>query len=176
MTADPQNLRRYKKLDHISHILKRPDTYIGSIFPLETSTFIVSLDGEVSWSNLTYSPALLKIFDEVIQNCYDHSKRPEGKHINKIDVTINQITGEITVTDNGGIPVAKHPDLGQYIPDMIFGELMSGENYNEDEGQEREGAGTNGLGSKLTNIYSTQFKVETADGKNRYEKDRKSVV
>lgn len=170
MTADPQNLRRFKKLDHISHILKRPDTYIGSIFPLETSTFIVSLDGEVSWANLTYSPALLKIFDEVIQNCYDHSKRPEGKHINKIDVTINQITGEITVMDNGGIPVAKHPDLNQYIPDLIFGELMSGENYNEDEGQEREGAGTNGLGSKLTNIYSTQFKIETADGKKRYEK------
>jgi DNA topoisomerase-2 len=48
---------------------------------------------------------------------------------------------------------------------MIFGELRTGSNFNDDD---RTTAGVNGLGSKLTSIFSTEFKVETADGKNRF--------
>ena len=42
---------------------------------------------------------------------------------------------------------------------MIFGVLLSGSNYNDDE--ERLGGGRNGYGAKLTNIFSTEFTLET---------------
>lgn len=156
-------------LDEIDHILLRPDTYIGATSSKTTNTYIFEdANATPTFREVTYSPALLKIFDEVLQNCYDHSKRPEGKHLNKISVDVNPMTGYISVSDNAGIPVEKHPVYGEYAPCIIFGMLRSGTNYNDDE--QREGGGRNGLGSKLTNIFSEHFVVETCDGKNKYKK------
>ena len=47
---------------------------------------------------------------------------------------------------------------------MIFGELLTSSNYNDKE--ERTTGGRNGYGSKLTNIFSTQFDVEIGDHNN----------
>ena len=49
---------------------------------------------------------------------------------------------------------------------MVF-QLNSGENFNDDE--KRMVGGTHGLGASLTNIFSTKFIVETADGKKKYD-------
>ena len=160
---------KYVVLDEIDHILMRPDTYVGSLENRTTSTYLFSDNGsEPVFRNVTYNPALLKIFDEVLQNTYDHSKRPEGKHLNRIDVHVHPMTGMISVQDNAGIPVVKHHEIDKYIPCIIFGMLRSGTNYNDDE--QREGGGRNGLGAKLTCLFSTRFVVETCDGKNKYEK------
>lgn len=155
-------------LDEISHMLIRPDTFIGSVESITINTYTFDESGAVKWRDLTYCPALLKLFDEVIQNCSDFSKTPGGSKLNRIDVGISMLTGEISVLDNGGIPVEMHPTYGKYVPCLIFGELRSGTNY--DDTQKRKGGGRNGLGAKLTNIFSSHFKVETADGKNKYEK------
>ena len=48
-----------------------------------------------------------------------------------------------------------------YIPEMIFGELLTGSNF--DDGQKKVTGGRNGYGAKLTNIYSKSFYVESAD-------------
>ena len=48
-----------------------------------------------------------------------------------------------------------------YIPEMIFGELLTGSNF--DDGQKKVTGGRNGYGAKLTNIYSKSFCVESAD-------------
>src|SRR5690606_33385654 len=103
---------------------------------------------------------------EIISNSADFSKTPEGKHVNKIEVTVDPTTGTISVYDNGGIPVVKHSEYDQYVPDMIFGELRSGSNFDDDE--DSVTTGQNGEGSTLTNIFSTEFIVDTADGKNRF--------
>ena len=52
-----------------------------------------------------------------------------------------------------------------YVPEMIFGVLMSGENFDDDK--VRIVGGRNGFGAKLTNIYSKQFKVRCGDSKNK---------
>ncbi len=46
---------------------------------------------------------------------------------------------------------------------MIFGELLTGSNFNDDE--KKITGGRNGYGAKLTNIFSSIFEVETADKK-----------
>jgi DNA topoisomerase-2 len=50
---------------------------------------------------------------------------------------------------------------------MIFSTLRAGSNFNDDDDQ-RTWVGTNGVGSTVTNIFSTKFKVETADGKKKF--------
>lgn len=155
----------YRKLNEVEHVLQRPNRYLGTIAIVPQHTYAI-VDGAVTWGTYSYSPAFLKIFDEIISNSADFSRREEGKHLNKIEVEINRDTGEISVFDNGGIPVVKHSEYDQYIPDMIFGELRSGSNFNDDE--ESTGTGQNGEGSTLTNIFSKRFTVETADGKNKF--------
>ena len=48
---------------------------------------------------------------------------------------------------------------------MIFGELLTSSNYDDDEA--KVVGGRNGYGAKLTNIYSKNFRIVTADRKNR---------
>ena len=155
----------YRKLTEVEHVLERPGRYIGSTRCDVQNTYVI--DGNaIAWRDVNYSPAFLKLFDEIISNSADFSKRDEGKHLNEIRVEIDRESGMISVYDNGGIPVVKHKEYDQYIPDMIFGELRSGSNFNDDE--ESTGTGQNGEGSTLTNIFSTEFTVDTADGNNRF--------
>jgi DNA topoisomerase-2 len=156
---------KYKVLDQISHVLLRPSTYLGSNKPHTSLKWIWdSIEKKMVQKELTIIPSFIKIFDEVITNSVDEHKR--NSKLNRIDVIINRELNRITVRDNGGIPVEIHKDQKQYVPEVIFGNLMSGSNYNDDE--DRLVAGTNGLGSKLTNIFSKEFTVSTCDGKNHF--------
>lgn len=72
----------------------------------------------------------------------------------------------VTVRNDGsGLPVGFHPDYPEFrVPEIVFSHLNSGSNY-EDEDDERLVAGQNGLGVKLTNIFSDTFTVKVRDGK-----------
>jgi DNA topoisomerase-2 len=154
---------RYKVLDQISHVLLRPSTYLGSNKPNISNKWIL-IDGKMTKKELTIIPSFIKIFDEVITNCVDEHKR--NPKLNRIDVTIDTEKNTISVKDNGGIPVEMHKDQKQYVPEVIFGNLMSGSNY--DDTEDRLVAGLNGLGSKLANIFSKEFIVSTCDGKKSF--------
>jgi DNA topoisomerase-2 len=154
--------KRFKKLDDITHVLQRPSMYIGSIKP-HTAKKNVFIDDKMVVRELTYNPGLLKIFDEIITNSVDEHKRPESK-LDTIKVTISN--NKIEVWDNGGIPVVKHKDENEWIPEMIFSNLKAGSNFDDSEG--RTWAGTNGVGSSLTNIFSKEFTISTCDGKNSF--------
>jgi DNA topoisomerase-2 len=160
---------RYKKLTDIEHCLHRPGTYVGNTKPHKLEMFIPkSLDSyEMEYKEVSFIPAFIKLFDEVITNCVDASKI-EGSKLNTVKVNVTP-EGRITVTDNGGIPVVIHKVYEQYVPEIIFFELRSGSNYNDDD--QRTGAGTNGLGSKLTNIFSKYFSVTTCDGENKFHQE-----
>jgi len=153
---------KYRKVDDIEHCLLRPSMYIGSIKP-HTSKKYILVDGKMCPLELTYNPGLLKIFDEIITNSVDEHKR-EGSKLDTIKVTIRG--GKIEVWDNGGIPVVKHKEENQWIPEMIFSNLKAGSNFDDSEG--RTWAGTNGVGSSLTNIFSKEFTISTCDGKNSF--------
>jgi DNA topoisomerase-2 len=154
---------KYKKLDDISHVLQRNSMYIGSIKPHTADKWIIE-EGRMIQKQITYNPGFLKIFDEIITNSVDESKRI-GTKLNIIKVSIeNNI---ISIWDNGGIPVVKHKEHGEWIPEMIFSNLKAGSNF--DDSEERSWAGTNGVGSTLTNIFSKKFVISTCDGKNQFD-------
>lgn len=79
-----------------------------------------------------------------------------------LKVVIDVEKNFISVHNNGkGIPIEIHSKTKLWIPDMIFGHLLTSSNYDDDE--KKLTGGRNGYGAKLTNIYSTEFTVETAD-------------
>ncbi len=151
---------KYQKKSHLEHILDLPDTYIGSIEPMTTQTWIYHEDtNKMELENITYIPGLFKIFDEIIVNANDHKIRcPDLKNIK---VTIDQETGKIGVENDGsGIDIELH-ESGVYAPELIFGHLLTSANYDKDE--KKLTGGKNGYGAKLANIFSTYFRIETVD-------------
>lgn len=171
---DAQKL--YKHLGHIEHILLRPERHLGSTKEKSIDTWVVNLHNAnlgFRWVSLTYRPVLVKLFDEIILNSVDFSKTPEGTKLTKINIMVSRLTGSISVEDNGGIPVIKHESYTKgLLPDMLFGELFSSSNYNEhdEELANSDGAGQNGEGASLVNVFSKNFTVITSDGKKRYSR------
>lgn len=154
---------KYKKLDDISHVLQRNSMYIGSIKPHTSDKWIIE-EGKMIQKQITYNPGFLKLFDEIVTNSVDESKRT-GTKLNIIKVSIEN--NVVSIWDNGGIPVVKHKEHGEWIPEMIFSNLKAGSNF--DDSEERSWAGTNGVGSTLTNIFSKKFVISTCDGKNQFD-------
>lgn len=156
--------KKYKKLTDIDHVLLKSGMWIGST-KKRTDEVLFLENNKAVKKLVTYNPGFLKIFDEIISNSADEHKR--NSKLNRIIVHVNKDTGTISVEDNGGIPVQKHPVEKEWIPELIFSNLKAGSNFDEEE--ERVVAGTNGVGSTLTNIFSKKFIIETCDGKSRYE-------
>jgi len=170
---------RYTKLTQIEHVLKRPDTYIGSIQMETKNMFIASnyediKDVKMEYKEVTYCPGFIKVFDEALTNASDHAIRT-GK-VTYIKVTLDEESISIE-NDGPGVPVVIHEEEKIYIPEMIFGHLLTGENFSDTE--ERFVGGRNGLGIKLTNIFSKKFILETSDGNKAYHQiftDNMSVI
>lgn len=158
------NDKKFKKLDDIDHVILRPGMYIGSIKPHTSSKWIIDGDKMIQ-KEITYNPGFLKIFDEIITNSVDESKR-KGSNLSIIKVKVDIDNEEISIWDNGGIPVVKHSEHKEWIPEMIFSNLKAGSNF--DDSEDRSWAGTNGVGSTLTNIYSNKFSISTCDGKKQF--------
>lgn len=156
--------KKFKKLDDIDHVILRPGMYIGSIKPHKANKWLIE-DGKMIQKEITYNPGFLKIFDEIVTNSVDESKR-KGSKLNTIKVEVDKGNNYITIWDNGGIPVVKHTQHKEWIPEMIFSNLKAGSNF--DDSEARSWAGTNGVGSTLTNIYSKEFTVTTCDGTNHF--------
>ena len=80
---------------------------------------------------IKYVPGLYKIFDEILVNAADNYQRDSS--MNTIKVKIDTKRNEIQVWNNGrGIPVAKHKKTKIYVPEMIFGHLLTGSNYDDE--------------------------------------------
>ena len=169
---------KYDKKTPREHVLIRPDTYIGDIEPTTEDMWIYK-DGKIIKDKITYTPGFLKIFDEIIVNARDASVNDDS--CDTIKIEYNKEEGYISVYNNGdkGIPVEEHPEHKMLVPSMIFGELLTSSNYNDDE--KRITGGRNGYGAKLANIFSKEFTVEVMDAKRHKKfvqswKDNMSVA
>ncbi|CAD7952796.1 unnamed protein product [Amoebophrya sp. A25] len=151
----------YQKKSQLEHILLRPDTYVGSCEPQMQEMWVFDTQNEkMQFRKVTYVPALYKIFDEILVNAADHLQR--SSKMNCISVDINPEAGTIAVYNNGdGVPVKMHKEHKIYVPELIFGNLLTSDNY--DDNEKKVTGGRNGFGAKLTNVFSTKFIVETAD-------------
>ena len=106
----------------------------------------------------------IKLIDEILVNAADNIQR--DKKTTMIKVTIDQKQNRISVWNNGkGIPIEMHKDHGCYVPELVFGHLLTSSNY--DDKQKKVTGGRNGYGAKLTNIFSKRFTVETQDSKKK---------
>lgn len=112
------------------------------------------------FKDVFYTPGLYKIFDEILVNAADHRQRDPS--MNTLKVNIDKENQSISVWNNGaGIPVEIHQKEKIYVPELIFGNLLTSSNY--DDNEKKVVGGRNGYGAKLANIFSLEFTVETAD-------------
>ncbi len=158
------------KYTHLEHVLKVPDTYVGSIESTQEEHYVLNEDGtKMVKKNITYTPGEYKIFDEILVNALDHYVRIKEKNIQghdfqpvkNIKVSFDKEQGFISVMNDGeGIPVELHEAENIYVPELIFGHLLTSGNY---EKKQKHTGGKNGYGGKLANIFSKEFIVETID-------------
>lgn len=158
----------YRNMNQREHVLHRPDMYIGSIRSRREEVNIATpTDSEgfqIRPQEIDNNSGLVRIFIEPLSNSIDncwrslHTETP----LKNIKIEINTETGETSVWNDGlSIPIEKNSQTGLYNPDMIFGKLLTSSNYNDKE--ERKTSGRNGLGVKLTNIFSKSFEVKVFD-------------
>jgi DNA topoisomerase II len=181
---------RYQKKSQIEHILIRPDTYstflfasfvvlfhgwfadtcflrltqqqspVGSTQPLTTNMYVLNEQGRIVEKEITYTPGLYKIFDEIVVNAADNKQR--DPMMDKLDIVVDAEKNVISVRNNGkGIPVVIHKEHQVYVPTMIFGHLLTGSNFDDDE--QKTTGGRNGYGAKLANVFSKEFVVDCVD-------------
>lgn len=184
--AGGEDLQKYQKMTDLEHILKKPDTYIGTIEPADTMEYVMDVappaaDDDTTTTaapalltrrSITYIPGLYKLFDEGMVNMRDHVVRqaqavadgkPDALPVTTLEVEIDPADGTIHMTNDGnGIDVAQHPEHKLWIPEMIFGHLRTSTNYDENK-KEKIVGGKNGFGFKLVLIWSVWGRVETVD-------------
>ena len=151
----------YQKYDQITHVLKKPTMYIGDTSLIEKKDFILESNTIVE-KQITINLGLYKLFDEILMNAYDEAMRDSSLTFIKVTITNTQFTVE---NDGQSIDTTVHSKYKIHIPELIFGNLLTSSNYNENE--KRLTAGTHGLGAKLTAIFSKEFIIDIGDPKNK---------
>jgi len=154
----------YKKKELREHIYTIPDMWIGGIEKDTIPMWIYNDEtNKIVFNDITFVPGFYKLFDEALVNARDH--QVENKACNLIKVNVNKEEGWISVMNNGsGIPVAMHSEYKMWVPEFIFGELMTSSNYDR---KGKTTGGKNGVGIKVVNIFSKKFIIETVCTKNK---------
>lgn len=179
---------QYMKKKHRESILETPSMYVGSVKEQEEDMFIYDEDTkQIIKKKIKFRPGLYKLFDEGGVNMRDHVLRMldkiqkqekiiEGKlppnplidvnrkyrPVKKIEFFIDVDNGTITLRNDGDSPdVAWHDSEKKYVPELIFGDLLSGTNF--DKNQEKTWGGKHGYGAKLINVLSSEFIIEIVD-------------
>lgn len=174
----------YQVTTHVKHVLMKPSTYVGSTAPVVSLDYVYDLEADaVERKSFLASEALKRLFIEILSNAVDNvfatrhfsPTSKQGKYRAElfamrappVAITVTQTT--VTVRNGGApIPVVPHSDSTdetlEVIPKIIFGTLLSSSNY--DSAADRVGAGTNGYGAKLANIFSNEFRIKVGDPEN----------
>jgi DNA topoisomerase-2 len=156
----------YIKKDHVSWVLHRPDSYLGSTHSVSSYEYVSNnYSYIIERKNVNYNNAILRIFIEPLSNIIDNVPR-SMKHkvpMKKISIDIDRDTGLTTLRNDGYvIPIEKNISENEYNHSLIFGHLLTSSNY-DDTQERKDQSGRNGIGIKATNIFSSEFKVEGCD-------------
>jgi len=153
----------YQRKTHREHILDLPETYIGSTVTANEEVFLHTGTG-FKPETIAVNPGFYKLIDELLVNAHDHAIRlrqnGSADQVKKINVLCDPV-GFTIENDGEPIAVAEHPEHKVWIPQMIFGELLTSTNYNKDE--KKLVGGKNGYGVKLVNIFAKEMKVIVHD-------------
>jgi len=150
----------FKVLDDRSHVLLRPGMYLGAVV-CEPHSGVIGY----SYQTKNVVPALIKMVEESYQNSVDEFIRTSGKFATNISIDITDTLegAQIVVKDDGrGIPLDTINGSPRAL--LAWTSLRAGSNFDDSK---RVGAGTNGVGISLVNIFSTSFIGNSCDGKNQ---------
>ena len=163
---------RYQHKTDIEHVLSNPDTYTGSMVASDWDAYVLDRTESgpmVHRKVIRTVPGLIKLVDEALVNARDHQVRMAAgvaackgvRPVTTIEASFDT-EGVISVMNDGnGLDVAKHPELGIWIPEMVFGKLRTSTNY--DKADKKIVGGKNGFGFKLVLIWSEWGQIETVD-------------
>jgi DNA topoisomerase-2 len=161
-------VEQFQTLSEIQHILQRPDMYVGTIQRTQRESFCLTLDEKgkprIRMCNIMHPEAQEQIFLEALGNAADNVWRSREEFTPPLDPIRIEVLLDVmrlTVKNYGAtIPVAQD-EQGHWIPHRVFSHLRTGSNFND--GKKRLYIGKNGLGIKLSGIFSLVFSVECAD-------------
>ncbi len=163
-------VRKAKQVHWKEHALKR-GMWAGDKKNQNIDYYILSdvdkEQKEFTLQSIKFSPVLYKIIDEIIVNATDHAIIYPNL-VKHLEINVSD-EGEISIKNDGpGIPIIEIENLSgkkMYQPQLIFTEFLSGSNLDDDEDNERIVGGQNGIGAKLTVVFSKKFTIETYDEK-----------
>lgn len=165
---DESHYQRFK--NQRDHILNCPGMYIGSTIMESRPYYIFDLTNKKYINSLIEVPqGMERLFLEILCNAGDNVERSKLCKVDPGKIDIRMDRNWVIIRNEGvPIPVMKKSDEDIWIPYMIFFVLLSSSNY--DKGKIRMLSGMNGLGAKLTSIFSNYFKVDVGDNirKRRY--------
>ena len=81
------------------HVLKRPDTYIGSVRTVEEEQYVYDEERGMILKTVSYPPGLYKIFDEILVNAADNYQRDPSMKIIRVNIDVESNT--ISVYNDG---------------------------------------------------------------------------
>ena len=117
----------------------------------------------------------MRIFIEILSNAIDNVERSKKTKTpcTTIKVYLNKETGETSIWNDGEIiPIEIHPDEKIYNHSLVFGHLMAGSNFDDEE--ERLVAGRNGLGASL--CLSKGTLIQLFNGTIKKIEDIKNII
>lgn len=172
----------FKSYTDREHVLKRPDMYIGDIKSCKEHRWVIDDSGSEGYTavhkEVKCNPGLEQCVLEILTNAADHVQRCKTSNdpgITKVrNIKVNIHENSISVYNDGtGIPIEKKlvadTNTEVYIPELIFGNLRTSSNYDDDN--KKTWGGRNGIGAKATNIYSSKFIIELQTNGKHYTQE-----
>jgi DNA topoisomerase-2 len=158
----------YQRFTQKQHIYEVQDTYVGSDEKTPREEYLLDLEKMTAYRQVIDLPeAVDRVFLEILSNAGDNVERSYRSGINPGKIVVTMDNKRIKIRNGGrSIPIEKHPKENVYVPELIFGFLLTSSNY--DKSRVRLGCGRNGYGAKLTNVFSTDFIIRVSDGKTLY--------
>lgn len=148
-------------LDAFEAVRLRPQMYISQVSLMDDKIPIIK-DNKLIQIDKSWSPGLMHLIIEILENSIDEAKRMKGKMKN-IFLSINLDTNEVIIKDEGlGFHNAhkKHQKTKRNVVRTAFEELHAGSNFAETENNL---IGTHGVGASVCNILCKSFEVETVN-------------
>lgn len=162
--SKPLDIDDYEDLEHVEWVRLRPNVYLGpTTDESKEETVVIVNEGKLQFKRkrIRTSHANLQTFREAISNANDNVRR-YGNNKTSCIVRFEEVEGENPIIEivNGGHapPIDRKSEKDLYVPHRIFGKLLSGSNFKENSDDDPLG-GTNGVGIKATNIFSSFFEV-----------------
>lgn len=146
-----------RTLTEIEHVIARPGMYVGSSGKeVSCDDWVMDDENRCVWTQCTFNPIVRKCVDEVLSNAIDNAQ--SNPNASFIDIVVN--TNCISVVNDGvEMLCTDRTETKDLCLQAAFGTMRTSSHF----GDKETSIGTNGLGVKLSNIFSVEFVVELVD-------------